>query len=113
MPLLSLLRVAGQRFVAEVPINFWVRRADGEAALEVDQLLSAADARGGRRLRIARQTGPDPWWRGVDMRVRVAGRDYLLLVAINEATAEVKYLGDPLPSASQRASHTLAQEAAA
>jgi hypothetical protein len=91
VPLLTLLSLAGQRFVAEVPVNFWVRRADGEAALRADQALTAKGARGGRRFRIPRQTGPDQWWRAVDRPVRVAGHDYRLVVAINEATAEVKY----------------------
>ena len=91
VPLLRLLSLAGQRFVAEVPVNFWVRWADGEAAVRVDKALTAEDARGGRRFRIPRQTGPDQWWRALDRAVCVAGRDYRLVVAINEATAEVKY----------------------
>lgn len=91
VPLLSVLSVVGQRFVAEVPVNFWVRLADHEAALRADQTLTVEDARGGTRYRIPRQTGPDQWWRAEEVMVRVAGRDYRLVVAINEATAEVKY----------------------
>jgi SRSO17 transposase len=91
VPLLRLLTLAGQRFVAEVPVNFSVRPADGAAPLRVDQALTAQDARGGARCRIPRQTGPDQWWRAVAVAVRVARRDYTLVVAINEVTAEVKY----------------------
>jgi SRSO17 transposase len=91
VPLLRLLSLVGQRFVAEVPVNFSVRRTSSETPLRADQVLTAQDARGGRRFRIPRQTGPDQWWRAVDVTVRVAGGDYTLVVAINEATAEVKY----------------------
>ncbi len=91
VPLLRLLCLANQRFVAEVPINFYVRRAGSEQPLRADQALTAADARAGGRFRIPRQTGPDQWWRAASLTVRVAGRDMLLVVAVNEATAEVKY----------------------
>jgi SRSO17 transposase len=91
VPLLRLLSLLGQRFVAEVPINFSVRLADSQTPRRADQALTTEDARGGRRFRIPRQTGPDQWWRAVDMPVRVAARGYTLVVAINEATAEVKY----------------------
>jgi SRSO17 transposase len=101
VPLLRLLSLLGQRFVAEVPVNFWVRLAGGAVPLRADEVLTPEDARGGSRWRIPRQTGPDQWWRAVEVAVRVAGRDYRLVVAINEATAEVKYfvsnaLGQPL-----------------
>lgn len=91
VPLLTLLSLAGQRFVAEVPVNFWVRRVDAEVAIRADQVFTAEEIRAGRRFRIPRQTGPDQWWRAVELRVRVAGRDYQLVAAINEGTAEVKY----------------------
>jgi SRSO17 transposase len=92
VPLLTLLSLASQRFVAEVPVNFAVRLAGGEAPLRADQVLAAQDAGGGQRFRIPRQTGPDQWWRAVGVPVRVAGHDYTLVAAINEATAELKYL---------------------
>lgn len=91
VPLLSLLSLASQRFVAEVPVNFWVRLAPGEAAVRADGVLTAQDARQGRRVRIPRQTGPDQWWRAASVRVQVAGHEYLLVVAINESTGERKY----------------------
>ena len=93
--------LVGQKFVAEVPVNFTVRLPGSEVPLRADEVLTAEDARGGARFRIPRQTGPDQWWRAAETVVRVAGRDYRLVVAINEATAEVKYfvsnaLGEPL-----------------
>lgn len=91
VPFLTLLSLVGQRFVGEVPVNFSVPRAGPESPLRADQVLTARDARRGRRYRIPRQTGPDQWWRAVGVPVRVAGHDYTLVVAINEATAEVKY----------------------
>ena len=91
VPLLSLLSLAGQRFVAEVPVNFSVRTADQEPSRRADEMLTAGDARAGQRIRIPRQSGPDQWWRAASVAVRVAGRDYRLVVAINESTAEVKY----------------------
>jgi SRSO17 transposase len=91
VPLLTLLSLAGQRFVAEVPVNFSVRLAGGAAPLRADQALTAQDARCGRRFRIPRQTGPDQWWRATGVAVRVAGRAYTLVAAVNEATGELKY----------------------
>ena len=91
VPLLTLLSLAGQRFVAEVPVNFSVRLTGREEVLRAEQALTAQHARGGRRYRTPRETGPDQWWRAVGVAVQVAGRPYTLVVAINEATAEVKY----------------------
>jgi len=91
VPLLTLLTLAGQRFVAEVPVNFTVRRPGSEAPVRADEVLTAEDARGGTRFRIPRQSSPDQWWRAEEVVVHVAGRDYRLVVAINEATAERKY----------------------
>jgi SRSO17 transposase len=101
VPLLTVLSLAGQKFVGEVPINFWVRLAGREGAHRADGVLTAADARLGPRFRIPRQTGPDQWWRAADVTVRVAEHEYRLVVAINETTAEVKYFvtnatGEPL-----------------
>ncbi len=91
VPLLRALNLVGQRFVAEVPVNFAVAdRADGPTR-RADQWLPAADAKKGRRYRLAHQTVADSVWRASATRVWVAGRPHLLIVAINEATAEVKY----------------------
>lgn len=91
VPLLTLLSLVGQRFVGEVPVHFSVRQTEEGPARRADEVLTADDARAGQRIRIPRQTGPDQYWRGASVAVRVAGRDYLLMVAINESTAEVKY----------------------
>ena len=46
VPLLRFLNLVGQRFVAEVPVNFTVRDRAGGPARRADARLSAADARG-------------------------------------------------------------------
>ncbi len=91
VPLLSLLSLAGQRFVAEVPVSFSVRVEGIEGAVRADELLTFEDARGGRRHRIRQETRQDAWWRADSWPVTVRGRDYLLVAAVNEATAELKY----------------------
>ena len=91
VPLLRSLAAAGQRFVAEVPVNFAVRPAAGGASRRADERLTAADARAGRRYRLARQTVGDAVWRAAAAAVWVAGRECTLVAAVNEATAEVKY----------------------
>lgn len=91
MPLLEVLNLVAQRFVAEVPVNFAVADREGGSSQRADQRLSAADAKGGRRYRLAHQTVANSWWRATAATVWVAGRQHLLIVAINEATAEVKY----------------------
>jgi SRSO17 transposase len=91
VPLLRALNLVGQRFVAEVPVNFAIRNGAAGAARRADQRLSAADAKAGRRYRLARRTVADSVWRAAAATVWVAGRKHTLVVAINEATAEVKY----------------------
>jgi SRSO17 transposase len=56
-----------------------------------DERLTAADAKAGRRHRLAHRTVRDSVWRASVATVWVAGRQHTLVVAINEATAEVKY----------------------
>jgi SRSO17 transposase len=91
VPFLKILSLIGQRFVAEVPVNFSVRRHEGSRARRADQRLTPADARRGRRFRIAHRTVRDSVWRATSAVVWAAGRRQTLVVAINEATAEVKY----------------------
>jgi SRSO17 transposase len=91
VPLLTLLSIAGQRFVAEVPVSFAVHVEGIEGPVRADEILTREDARRGRRYRIRQETRADAWWRADGLPVRVRGHDYLLVVAINEATAEVKY----------------------
>ena len=91
VPFLTLLSLAGQKFVGEVPVSFAVRCQKGGPSQRADEVLSALDAKGGRRYRQKRQTTHDQVWRAREMPVWVADREYRLVVAINEATAEVKY----------------------
>jgi SRSO17 transposase len=91
VPLLRALNLAGQRFVAEVPVNSAIADAPDGPAQRADQRLSAADAKKGKRYRLAHQTVQDSVWRAATAAVWAAGGEHLLIVAINEATAEVKY----------------------
>jgi SRSO17 transposase len=91
VPFLRFLNLVSQRFVAEVPVNFTVRDAAGGPARRADARLTTADARGGRRHRVAHQTVRASYWRATAAVVWVADREHTLVVAVNEATAEVKY----------------------
>jgi SRSO17 transposase len=91
VPFLKVLNLVGQRFVAEVPVNFAVRDTAGGPARRADARLAAADAKAGRRYRVARRTVADAVWRAAPAVVWVAGREHVLLAAVNEATGEVKY----------------------
>jgi len=98
VPLLKVLSLAGQRFVAEVPVNFAVADVEAGPTRRADRRLSAARARSGRRYRLAHRTVADSVWRAASAVVWAAGRLHLLVVAINEATAEVKYFLSNAPS---------------
>lgn len=91
VPLWKVLNAVAQRFVAEVPVNFAVADVAAGPTQRADQRLSAADAKRGKRYRLAHRTVQDSVWRASTATVWVAGREHLLIVAINEATAEVKY----------------------
>ena len=91
VPFLQILNLVGQQFVAEVPVNFTVRDRITGKAKRADQRLTADDAKAGRRFRLQHKTTKDSVWRATKTRVFVAGRKQTLIVAINEATAEVKY----------------------
>jgi SRSO17 transposase len=91
VPLLRFLNLVKQRFVAEVPVNFAVREAGHGSPRRADDRLTAADARGGKRHRVAHRTVRASFWRAATAAVWVAGREHTLVAAVNEATAEVKY----------------------
>jgi SRSO17 transposase len=91
VPLLRVLNAVGQRFVAEVPVNFAVADVAAGPTRRADQRLRAADAKRGKRYRLRHRTVQDSVWRANTAKVWIAGREYLLIVAMNEATAEVKY----------------------
>jgi SRSO17 transposase len=91
VPFLTVLSVIGQRFVAEVPVNFAVKVQGRHRSRRADNVLPPATARVGRRVRMTRETLNDQVWRAVTRPVRLAGQAYMLIAAIDEATAEVKY----------------------
>jgi SRSO17 transposase len=91
VPLLRVLNLVRQPFVAEVPVNFAVADRAGGPTRRADRRLTAADAEAGRRHRLAHRTVADSVWRARQAVVWVAGHKHLLVVAVNEATAEVKY----------------------
>jgi SRSO17 transposase len=100
-PFLGVLSMVRQKFVAEVPVNFAVRMDEAGPSRRADEVFTAEDAKGGRRFRFRRETQAAQWWRAKSVSVRVDGRAYRLVVAINQATAEVKYfvtnaVGEPL-----------------
>lgn len=91
VPFLRLLNVVNQRFVAEVPVSFSVRdKVDGPSR-RADARLTAADAKGGKRHRIAHRTVRASFWRATTATVWAAGREHTLVAAVDEATGEVKY----------------------
>ena len=98
VPLLKILNLVGQRFVAEVPVNFAVADAAGGPTCRADQWLTAADAKASRRYRLTHQTVADSVWRAAPAWIWVAGHEHVLVVAINEATAEVKYFLSNAPA---------------
>lgn len=91
VPFLRILNLVGQRFVAEVPVNFVVRNTSAGAAQRADERLTVADAKAGRRYRLTHQTVKDSVWRAIGTTIWVAGHQHTLVVAVNEATAEAKY----------------------
>ena len=91
VPLLRFLNLVSQQFVAEVPVNFRVREKADAPARRADVRLSAVDARGGKRHRIAHRSVPASFWRAATATVWVADREHTLVAAANEATGEVKY----------------------
>lgn len=91
VPMLRVLNLARQRFVAEVPTSFAVRSSAAAAARRADDRLPAGRTQGWQRFRLARQTRADQVWRAKAVRVWAAGRWQRLVATINEATGEVKY----------------------
>jgi SRSO17 transposase len=91
VPFLWVLGVVGQKFVAEVPVNFTVRRTEGGGALRADELQPARQTKAWERFRIERKTVADQVWRARSTRVWVAEGWHRLVTAVNEATGEVKY----------------------
>jgi SRSO17 transposase len=91
VPFLSALSLVGQKFVGEVPVSFSVSTEAGGPARRADAVLTATDARRGRRFRLGRATTNERVWRAAGYSVYAGGHAFTLVAAINEATGEVKY----------------------
>src|SRR3954469_22513266 len=76
VPFLRFLNLVGQQFVAEVPVNFTVREKAGGPARRADARLTAADARGGARHRVAHRTVRASFWRVTAATVWAADREH-------------------------------------
>ena len=98
---LAILDEGGHRFVAEVPVSFAVRRKPEGDSQRASLVLPETRARFGTRYSFDRATTAPQRWRSASERVWVRGREFLLLVAVSETTAEVKYFltnaGDHTP----------------
>jgi len=91
VPLLWVLGLVGQQFVAEVPVNFAVRRSAQGRARRADEQQPARRTAKWERFRLERKTQAHQVWRARRTRVWVAEGWHQLITAINEATGEVKY----------------------
>jgi SRSO17 transposase len=89
VPFLNVLTVLRQKFVGEVPVNFAVSTRAGSR--RADDVLTAGMAKRGERFRLKRKTTHDVVWRATERLIHVGEHTWRLIVAINEATAEVKY----------------------
>jgi SRSO17 transposase len=91
VPFLWVLGLLGQKFVAEVPVNFTVRRSAEGAACRADDHQPARHTDNWVRFRIERKTQAKQVWRARSRRVWAAEGWHQLVTAKNEATGEVKY----------------------
>ncbi|HZY87105.1 MAG TPA: IS701 family transposase [Gemmataceae bacterium] len=94
--LLVLLDLAGQKYVAEVPVSFSCRRGQSPKARRADAVMAGRAARRQpwQRFRLQTQTGPDQVWEARALPVRLSRRSpaaHRLVVARNAAGGEVKY----------------------
>jgi SRSO17 transposase len=102
VPFLLLLSFVGQKFVAEVPVSFSVRRRADGPDVRADDRLPRAQALSGRRFHLKRETIRQQVWRAKAATVWVNGRRHTLVVAVCEATGEVKYFLTNATTASLR-----------
>jgi SRSO17 transposase len=91
VPFLWVLGRLGQKFVAEVPVNFTVRDTTQGPGRRADTRQPGTRTRRWSRFRMARQTQADQVWRAKGVRVWVARSWHTLVTAVNEATGEVKF----------------------
>ena len=91
VPFLWVLGLLGQKFVAEVPVNFMVREQPDDPAVRADRHQPGTDVAGWHRFHIVRKTLADQVWRARRVRVWAARRWHSLVTAVNETTGEVKF----------------------
>jgi SRSO17 transposase len=101
VPFLWVLSLVGQKFVAEVPVSFSVRRGPSGDPCRADEYQPARGTKAWARLRLTRKTLAAQVWRATSVRVWAAGGWRVLVTAVSEKTAEVKYfvsnaVGEPL-----------------
>ncbi len=91
VPFLKVLGRLKQKFVAEVPVNFTVRRHAEEVGVRADEFQPAGATADWARFRVVRKTVADQVWRARATRVWAAGGWHRLVTAVSEKTGEVKY----------------------
>jgi SRSO17 transposase len=101
VPFLWVLSLVGQKFVAEVPVNFTVRRGASGTPRRADEYQPARGTAKWTRFRLSRKTLAAQVWRAKSARVWAADGWRVLVTAVNEKTGEVKYfvsnaVGEPL-----------------
>ena len=92
VPFLWVLSRVGQKFVAEVPVSFTVRRGASGDPRRADEYQPARGTKRWTRLRLGRKTLAAQVWRAKSVRVWAADGWRVLVTAVNERTGEVKYL---------------------
>ena len=91
VPFLWVLGLIDQKFVAEVPRSFSVRRSAGRRAQRADELQPGTKTGDWTRVQLIRKTVAKQVWRAKSTRVWAADRWHVLVTAVNEKTGEVKY----------------------
>lgn len=88
---LKVLDLGGQRYAGEIPVIYRVAAWPGSRRIEARDHLKATARKGWKRLVIEHDSGGVSVWTYRSCRVFAAGHPQQLLVAVNAATAEVKY----------------------
>jgi SRSO17 transposase len=91
VPLLWVLGLMGQKFVAEVPKNFTVRSRAKGGPCRADEYQPASTTTSWMRFRLTRKTVADQIWRAKSKRVWTARGWHALVTAVSEKTGEVKF----------------------
>ena len=92
VPFLWVLSLVGQKFVAEVPVSFTVRRSASGDPRRADEYQPARGTAKWARWRLSRKTLAAQVWRAKSVRVWAADGWRVLVTAVSEKTGEVKYL---------------------